>query len=871
MIRKIAPEHVRRLVAGQLVVEASAVVRELVENSIDAGATAISLKISKDFSDIEIKDNGCGISKEDRLVIGEAHATSKIESFEDIYDRAANSYGFRGEAIYLIMSSCETMTIMSKTASEQTGEILKFKNGVRQPPEIAAFPAGTTIKVCRVFARYPTREKLLATKGAAEEASKVTRMLLAYCLLYPKLRVVCDHPRQQKLPDTSLVGCITSLFGPQCLQQLAHIDWTAEGGDYAVSGFWPKIHCDLSVSGVYRSRMNDRMFVFVNHRVALIKFAEKLVIKKWRASCLSETTGKYPFVVLMLKIPTFSYDVNVAPDKRTFLFKNEDMLRNMISSALDASLEMQKEVDSAASSATTASSTSSTSPAIPLSPTKSFSVFARRPPSPSLSQPSLSTITTTSPSSSNTSEETKTLFPTITISMPSSLLPRPPPRPSPSRAAPHSRAFSPPPHASAPSPSLSDSSSSCSSKTSFPAQGAVPLSSFDPLSPLCVTGGPLPSVPLSSLPVAVFKASRRQTGRYSPKSSSASFAASELSLSQEKRQREAEVFEQTSALEYTQKYDQKLFEAEEEEDEQETDRDMEDGKKGPEYEEDEGHKRSAEEEEGVRKKRRRTSTDRASPPTSQTTVQVTLGALASALAHPLPTPKAFSNEIIGCLKDNTAMLLADGQLFIRTPMSPSISSISPNVKEGRQLFPFLYLLNPRRALELLKFKRLCLYWEPERLCIAEGDILIDDRFSLTKEERARLFEGLSVEGETQVEWSRVLRQNGFEVRIDAEEKGVYLCTFPVEGDLDQHHLSELVRLLLAGKTRFGTFRPNDVMDMLRDMAHREIDETKDFSVSMVQNALDELGCIVSASKTVVCPHNQPLVEKISLPACLNFS
>lgn len=340
-IKTLRQEEVKKLVAGQLVIEPCSVVRELLENSLDANACHISLNIDKHFDMIEVADDGSGIGRADRKIVGNAHATSKIRDFDDIYKKESSNYGFRGEAIHLIGTAAQEMIITSKTQQEEAGEVIVFNHGKRATCEIVAAKRGTTVKVKRLFAAYPVREKQLR-KTAPEQFNKIHQLLLSYCFLYPKLRLTAQRPFFNKHPSTDLCSTIKSLFGRACLEELVPIEFVDTANDISLHGYWPKTECDITVPGVCRSRRNDRMFIYINHRCVSVDFVEKLITRVWRANATHPGCAKrFPFVVMKVSIPHNAFDVNISPDKRKLLFRDIERLKETITAALDRSIQSQ--------------------------------------------------------------------------------------------------------------------------------------------------------------------------------------------------------------------------------------------------------------------------------------------------------------------------------------------------------------------------------------------------------------------------------------------------------------------------------------------------------------------------------------------------
>jgi DNA mismatch repair protein MutL len=375
----------RQLHAGQLIVDAAAVVKELVENAVDAGATNISVNVDKNCLNLTIKDNGCGIPSigDCRQLVGHAHCTSKIAKFDDIYE--TKTYGFRGEALHLIAVSSQSVDIVTRTADESVGARIRFENGKRLDQITpAASPCGTSIAVKGLFANMPVRLKQ-HKKNTSKIMQRISKVLYDFGLIHPKLRVISSRPYVRKMPGTSLKDSIIEMFSRTTFEQLIPIDFQCssvpppppppspsaaatvdckhtikallhdtrpveECNQVHVNGWLLSPRGDVSLPGLARTGSSDRMFIFVNGRVAEMSLLQKPVTHLFRKAYqlhldLTKTnrsalncSRRYPFCVIQMTLPANLLDVNLSPHKTEFLFRNVSHVQTIVGAAVTSAI-----------------------------------------------------------------------------------------------------------------------------------------------------------------------------------------------------------------------------------------------------------------------------------------------------------------------------------------------------------------------------------------------------------------------------------------------------------------------------------------------------------------------------------------------------
>jgi DNA mismatch repair protein MutL len=214
-IQVLKNEVINKIAAGEVVERASSVVKELVENSLDAGATQITVEITGGgLALIRITDNGCGILSDEIQLAFERHATSKITSFEDL--SLSHSLGFRGEALPSI-ASVSDVDVISFNTSESSGVYAELENGLIVKKQKQARSQGTTISVKNLFRNVPARLKFIKSKTT--ENSHIANVVSQYALAYPEVRfsLFIDGRDSLKTPGTGILSTVSMLYTVQRL------------------------------------------------------------------------------------------------------------------------------------------------------------------------------------------------------------------------------------------------------------------------------------------------------------------------------------------------------------------------------------------------------------------------------------------------------------------------------------------------------------------------------------------------------------------------------------------------------------------------------------------------------------------------------
>ncbi len=306
-IHVLSSDVISKIAAGEVVERPSSVVKELIENSLDAGAAQVSIEVSGGGTQlIRVSDNGSGISGDEIELAFERHATSKITSESDI--EGISSLGFRGEALPTIASVAD-VSVLTKYRDEMTGTAIRLENGVLINKASQGCPQGTTINVKNLFQNVPARLKFL--KSASTESGHISQTVAQYSLAFPEVKftLVMNGRTSLRSPGNgSLRDALVEVYGLQTGQSMLEIT----GGDVSVSGF-------VSPSSVSRSNRNYLSF-FVNRRWVQSKALNFAVEEAYQNMLM---TGKHPIVALNISLPSGEIDVNVHPAKREIKFRNE--------------------------------------------------------------------------------------------------------------------------------------------------------------------------------------------------------------------------------------------------------------------------------------------------------------------------------------------------------------------------------------------------------------------------------------------------------------------------------------------------------------------------------------------------------------------
>lgn len=323
-IQVLTPNVANKIAAGEVVERPASVIKELVENSIDAESTAITIEIRNGGVDyIRITDNGFGIENGDVEKAFLRHATSKLSSSSDL--EHIETLGFRGEALASI-ASVSKVTIRTRTAEGEYGTNLKIEGGEKIYNEPCGCPCGTTIEVSDLFYNVPARLKFLKSTRveAANVGDYVTRLILANPSIAIKF-INNGKTIYHSMGDGSLSNALFCVYGNEISSRLYPVNF--DDGYLKLSGY---------VGNEYlakNTRVNQSLFI--NHRYIKSPAVSSAVQKAFDTRLMH---GKFPFFAINVKISSYEIDVNVHPNKLSVRFKDEERVCNSVFSAVVESL-----------------------------------------------------------------------------------------------------------------------------------------------------------------------------------------------------------------------------------------------------------------------------------------------------------------------------------------------------------------------------------------------------------------------------------------------------------------------------------------------------------------------------------------------------
>ena len=321
-IKAINKDLIKKIAAGEVIERPESIIKELVENSIDAESSKIEIIIKEGGIDsIIVKDDGIGINKDEIDVAFKRYTSSKISSINDLDN--INTLGFRGEALSSIAAvshvsiSTSYDGIESFNAELIDGKISKISSNAREK--------GTTIKVKKIFHSFPARKKFL--KSASSEQIRITKLLKKFFLAYPEIEFIYSNESKNiyTLRSKDLSERITDIYGSNYGNKLLPI--SREKGKYHLSGY-------LGNLDLIKKRLGDQ-FLFINRRPIQSKIIQNTILRSF-SSLLQR--GEYPFYIINLNTSSELYDINVHPSKKEILFKEEWKVNQLIKDAIKSSL-----------------------------------------------------------------------------------------------------------------------------------------------------------------------------------------------------------------------------------------------------------------------------------------------------------------------------------------------------------------------------------------------------------------------------------------------------------------------------------------------------------------------------------------------------
>lgn len=351
-IHVLPPDVASKIAAGEVVERPANVVKELVENSIDAGATEIRVEIREGGRRLlRVTDNGEGIRAAEAALAFERHATSKLSTFDDLNHIA--TFGFRGEALYSV-AAVSQLTLTTRHRSEESGTVLRLAGGVLEQQSRTGAPHGTVVNVEQLFFNVPARQKFL--RAPAAEAGQIASVVQRFALAYPDRRFSLVSEGRLLLQSTgngSLFDVLVKVLGLENAKQMVRvgppdggtregaggsagasedIEFMADVGQPVAPAGGQEIEVAGYVSLPSLSRSNrSNIELFVNHRAIEDRTLTQAVIQAYHTLL---PVGRYPLAVLFVTLDPSEIDVNVHPQKTQVRFAQERRVFSAVQKAV---------------------------------------------------------------------------------------------------------------------------------------------------------------------------------------------------------------------------------------------------------------------------------------------------------------------------------------------------------------------------------------------------------------------------------------------------------------------------------------------------------------------------------------------------------
>ena len=299
------------IAAGEVVENPTSMIKELIENSLDAGSKEIKLEVWNGGLDISISDSGCGMSKEDLLLSIERHATSKIFTKEDLFN--IRTYGFRGEALSSI-ASVSKMILSSRTEDMQNGTQMNVLGGKVTNLKDIQKNVGTQIEIKDLFYNTPARKKFLRKENT--EYLNIKDIFLREALANPSVKFILNIEGKEsiKTSGNGIENAILEIFGKNYLKNFSKFSL----------GY-------LGNANLFKAN-RDSIFVFINGRSVKSKIVEEAVIAAYHTKLMK---GKYPTALIFLEVEPAEIDVNVHPSKKIVKFANQNAIFDLVKGEIE--------------------------------------------------------------------------------------------------------------------------------------------------------------------------------------------------------------------------------------------------------------------------------------------------------------------------------------------------------------------------------------------------------------------------------------------------------------------------------------------------------------------------------------------------------
>src|SRR4051812_18320920 len=350
-IHVLSENVANKIAAGEVVERPASVVKELLENSLDAGSKRIKINVEAGGKKlIQIIDDGCGMVRDDALLAFERHATSKIKNAEDLLTIA--TLGFRGEALPSI-ASVARLRLETRAPQEDSGTVVEINGGKIFKVEEAGLPAGTSITVRDLFFNIPARKKFL--RAESTELSHIASLVTHYAMAHPDKHFELHSATNAMLvapPVSDYSQRVYQVFGKETLDQMIAVaamqtldrvglpqppPWKRKDDDEAEAAVEPgdlRVHGFVSKPEIQKLNRNS-IFLFVNGRLIRDRLIQHALTDAYR-NIIPPTV--FPVVLLFLEMPNAEVDVNVHPSKTEVRFRQQTVMHDFVRDSVRAAL-----------------------------------------------------------------------------------------------------------------------------------------------------------------------------------------------------------------------------------------------------------------------------------------------------------------------------------------------------------------------------------------------------------------------------------------------------------------------------------------------------------------------------------------------------
>ncbi|MUW14690.1 DNA mismatch repair endonuclease MutL [Halorubrum sp. CBA1125] len=345
-IERLDERTIQRIAAGEVVERPASVVKELVENSLDAGATRVAVAVEAGGTEgVRVHDDGVGIPADQLEAAVAEHATSKIDDIDDL-DRGVGTLGFRGEALYTV-GAVSRLTVRSRPPGADAGAEITVEGGDVGDVRPAGCPEGTTVEVTDLFYNTPAREKFL--KRTATEFDHVNTVVTSYALANPDVAVSLEHDGRETFAtegNGDLRSAVLAVYGREVAESMVDVEWTPDEADVRPespdetalggAGDRPVSRVSGLVSHPETTRSTrEYLSTYVNDRYVTASVLREATLDAYGGQLASD---RYPFAVLFVEVPPEDVDVNVHPRKLEVRFEEEAAVRAAVEEAVESAL-----------------------------------------------------------------------------------------------------------------------------------------------------------------------------------------------------------------------------------------------------------------------------------------------------------------------------------------------------------------------------------------------------------------------------------------------------------------------------------------------------------------------------------------------------